>query len=113
MLAAGKPVKKELDSIRSKTKSLPAILGGEPSIKISEKDFERIMDMAQASGTLEKLNEAWWTYFWSHKFNDFDQIDAAFKEAKATKGMPTAIIAKTVKDISAKDVKAITHFFIK
>ncbi len=29
--------------------------------------------------------------------NDFDQIDAAFKEAKATKGMPTAIIAHTVK----------------
>ena len=28
---------------------------------------------------------------------DFDQIDAAFKEAKATKGMPTAIICKTVK----------------
>ena len=28
--------------------------------------------------------------------NDFDQIDAAFKEAKATKGMPTAIIAHTV-----------------
>ena len=29
--------------------------------------------------------------------NDFDEIDAAFKEAKATKGMPTAIIAHTVK----------------
>ena len=29
--------------------------------------------------------------------NDFDQIDAAFKEARATKGMPTAIIAHTVK----------------
>ncbi len=30
--------------------------------------------------------------------NDFDQIRAAFKEAKReTKGMPTAIIAKTVK----------------
>ena len=29
--------------------------------------------------------------------NDFDQIDAGFKEAKATKGMPTAIIAHTVK----------------
>ena len=29
--------------------------------------------------------------------NDFDQIDAAFKEAKNTKGQPTAIIAKTVK----------------
>ena len=29
--------------------------------------------------------------------NDFDQIDAAFKEARQTKGMPTAIIAKTIK----------------
>ena len=29
--------------------------------------------------------------------NDFDQIDAAFKEAKATKGQPTAIFCKTVK----------------
>ena len=29
--------------------------------------------------------------------NDFDQIDAAFKEARATKGMPTVIVAKTVK----------------
>ena len=29
--------------------------------------------------------------------NDFDQIDAAFKEARETKGMPTAIIARTVK----------------
>ena len=29
--------------------------------------------------------------------NDFQQIEAAFHEARATKGMPTAIIAKTVK----------------
>ena len=29
--------------------------------------------------------------------HDFDALDAAFKEAKATKGCPTAIIAKTVK----------------
>ncbi|MBD5096132.1 MAG: transketolase [Lachnospiraceae bacterium] len=29
--------------------------------------------------------------------NDFDEIDSAFKEAKNTKGMPTAIIANTVK----------------
>ena len=29
--------------------------------------------------------------------NDFDQIRAAFKEAREPKGMPTAIIAKTVK----------------
>ena len=29
--------------------------------------------------------------------NDFDQIDAAFKEAKTVKGQPTAIVAKTLK----------------
>ncbi len=29
--------------------------------------------------------------------NDFEEIDRAFKEARETKGMPTAIIAKTVK----------------
>lgn len=29
--------------------------------------------------------------------NDFDEIDAAFKEARETKGQPTAIIAKTLK----------------
>lgn len=29
--------------------------------------------------------------------NNFDQIEAAFKEARETKGMPTAIIAKTIK----------------
>ena len=29
--------------------------------------------------------------------NDFEEIDKAFQEARATKGMPTAIIAKTVK----------------
>lgn len=29
--------------------------------------------------------------------NDFDEIRSAFKEARETKGMPTAIIAKTVK----------------
>ena len=29
--------------------------------------------------------------------NDFDQIDAAFKEARTVKGQPTAIIARTLK----------------
>lgn len=29
--------------------------------------------------------------------NDFDQLEAAFKEARATKGMPTAIVCKTLK----------------
>ena len=57
VLAAGKPVTKELAVIRKNAKPLPTILGSEPSVKISEKDFNRLMDMAQASGTFEKLNE--------------------------------------------------------
>ena len=57
VLAAGKPAAKELAVIRKNAKQLPSILGSEPSVKIPEKDFNRLMDMAQASGTLEKLNE--------------------------------------------------------
>lgn len=43
--------------------------------------------------------------------HDFDEIDAAFKEAKATKGQPTAIIAKTVKgkDVSFMENQASWH----
>ena len=43
--------------------------------------------------------------------NDFDQIEAAFKEARKTKGMPTAIIAKTIKgkDVSFMENQASWH----
>ena len=43
--------------------------------------------------------------------HDFDQIAAAFKEAQDTKGMPTAIIAKTVKGkgVSFMENKASWH----
>lgn len=43
--------------------------------------------------------------------HDFDAIDAAFKEAKATKGQPTAIIAKTIKgkDVSFMENQASWH----
>ena len=43
--------------------------------------------------------------------HDFDQIAAAFKEARETKGQPTAIIAKTVKgkNVSFMENKASWH----
>ncbi|MCI9464819.1 MAG: transketolase [Lachnospiraceae bacterium] len=43
--------------------------------------------------------------------NDFDQIDTAFKEARNTKGMPTAIVCKTVKgkDVSFMENNAGWH----
>ena len=43
--------------------------------------------------------------------HDFDQIDAAFKEARTVKGQPTAIIAKTIKgkNVSFMENKASWH----
>ena len=43
--------------------------------------------------------------------HDFDQIKAAFEEAKETKGQPTAIIAKTIKgkDVSFMENQASWH----
>lgn len=43
--------------------------------------------------------------------NDFDQLDAAFKEAREVKGMPVAIVMKTVKgkDVSFMENQASWH----
>ena len=60
----------------------------------------------QIDGSIEEVNSPYpidkkFEAFKFHVINidghDFDQIAAAFAEAKATKGQPTAIIAKTVK----------------
>ena len=60
----------------------------------------------QIDGTIEEVNspypidkkfEAFNFHVINIDGNDFDQIEAAFKEARETKGMPTAIIAKTIK----------------
>ena len=59
----------------------------------------------QIDGTIEEVNSPYpidkkFEAFNFHVINvdghDFDSLRAAFKEAKETKGMPTAIIAKTV-----------------
>lgn len=57
--AAEQPVKKKLAVIRSRTKALPSVFGAEVSVRIPEKDFERLMNMAQTAGTLARLNEAY------------------------------------------------------
>lgn len=56
---AERTVKKELDIIRTRSKTSTAIWGSEKLVKVSEKDFEKLMTMAQASGTLKKLHEAY------------------------------------------------------
>jgi transketolase len=60
----------------------------------------------QIDGTIEEVNspypidkkfEAFNFHVININGNDFDDLRKAFAEAKATKGVPTAIIAKTVK----------------
>jgi len=74
----------------------------------------------QIDGEIEKVNSPYpidkkFEAFNFHVINvdghDFDQLEAAFKEAKTVKGMPTAIIAKTVKgkNISFMENKASWH----
>ena len=59
LMAAEKPVKRELALIKQETKQLPAILGGEPYFKISEHNLNKLMEMAQGAGTLKSLNMAY------------------------------------------------------
>ena len=59
LILAEKPVKRELALIKQDTKQLPALLGGEPYFKISERNLDKLMDMAQGFGTLKNLNLAY------------------------------------------------------
>ena len=59
LLAAEKSIKRELALIRQDTKQLPVILSGEPHFKISEKNLNKLMEMAQGVGTLKNLNIAY------------------------------------------------------
>ena len=74
----------------------------------------------QIDGTIEEVNSPYpidkkFEAFKFHVINidghDFDQISAAMAEARATKGQPTAIIAKTVKGkgVSFMENKASWH----
>ena len=55
------------------------------------------VDKVNSPYPIDKKFEAFNFYVINIDGNDFDQIDAAFKEAKTVKGCPTAIIARTVK----------------
>ena len=74
----------------------------------------------QIDGEIEKVNSPYpidkkFEAFNFHVINvdghDFDQLEAAFNEARTVKGMPTAIIAKTVKgkNVSFMENKASWH----
>lgn len=55
------------------------------------------VDEVNSPYPIDKKFEAFNFHVINIEGNDFDEIDAAFKEAKTVKGRPTAIIAKTIK----------------
>ena len=57
LLGAEKQVEAELSKMKQNVKELPARFGSEASVKIPMSVYNRLMDMAKASGTLSKLNE--------------------------------------------------------
>ena len=57
IIAAGKPVEKEIREIKSKAAPVTQIFGGEPMIKIPESVFDKMIARYRVAGTFEKLNE--------------------------------------------------------
>lgn len=55
------------------------------------------IDEVNSPYPIDKKFEAFHFHVININGNDFDELDAAFKEARSVKGMPTAIIAKTLK----------------
>ena len=76
---------------------LSAAVGMALAAKMSGKEYRTYCLCGDGEYPIDKKFEAFNFHVINIDGNDFDQIDAAFKEAKATKGMPTAIIAHTVK----------------
>lgn len=69
------------------------------------------VDVINSPYPIDKKFEAFNFHVINIDGNDFSQIDAAFKEARETKGRPTAIIAKTIKgkNVSFMENQAAWH----
>lgn len=61
--------------------------GGECYCPICAKRFQDYLS-DKFDHDIEKLNHAWWTTFWSHHFNSFDQIEPPFEHGeRSLKGL--------------------------
>ena len=57
-------------------------LGGECYCPLCVERFQKYLS-EQFDHEIDKLNQAWWTTFWSHRYNDFDQIEPPFANGEA------------------------------
>lgn len=56
-------------------------LGGECFCPICTQRFRDYLS-DKFDHDIEKLNQAWWTAFWSHRYNSFDQIEPPFENGE-------------------------------
>lgn len=48
--------------------------GGKCYCKLCEEEFRKFL-RKRYDNDIEKLNQAYWSYFWSHKYNNFEEIE--------------------------------------
>ena len=58
-------------------------LGGECYCPLCIERFQKYLS-EQFDHEIDKLNQAWWTIFWSHRYNDFDQIEPPFANGEGS-----------------------------
>ncbi len=58
-------------------------LGGECYCPLCAKRFQEYL-AEKYDHDIEKLNHAWWTYFWSHHYNSFEQIEPPFQNGETS-----------------------------
>ena len=58
-------------------------LGGECYCPLCVERFQKYLS-EQFDHEIDKLNQAWWTTFWSHRYNDFDQIEPPFANGEGS-----------------------------
>ena len=58
-------------------------LGGECYCPLCAKRFQEYL-AEKYEHDIEKLNHAWWTSFWSHHYNSFEQIEPPFKNGETS-----------------------------
>ena len=76
------------------TVSTCVVIGFEHCVVIFDSRFKEV---TRSPYPIDKKFEAFNFHVINVDGHDFDALDAAFKEARETKGQPTAIIAKTIK----------------
>lgn len=56
-------------------------LGGECYCPLCVKKFQNYLS-EKFDHDIEKLNKAWWTLFWSHRYNSFEEIEPPFSDGE-------------------------------